>query len=100
MPPIPSHRFPTCACPLPHTQRDCWTVAFGHAFNAHDRIVGAGYDNGDVKLFDLRAMALRWETNLKNGVCSLQFDRKDIEMNKVVIDATRRRTEIGGKRRG
>jgi len=65
-------------------KRDCWAVAFGHAFNASDRIVGAGYDNGDVKLFDLRAMALRWETNLKNGVCSLQFDRKDIEMNKLV----------------
>ena len=60
-------------------------MTFGHAFNAQDRVVGAGYDNGDVKLFDLRAMALRWETNLKNGVCSLQFDRKDIEMNKVRV---------------
>ena len=28
----------------------------------------AGYDNGDVKLFDLRTMSLRWETNVKNGV--------------------------------
>lgn len=65
--------------------RDCWTVAFGHAFNVHDRCVAAGYDNGDVKLFDLRAMALRWETNVKNGVCSLEFDRKDIEMNKLVV---------------
>jgi len=30
--------------------------------------VCAGYDNGDVKLFDLRTMGLRWETNVKNGV--------------------------------
>lgn len=30
----------------------------------------AGYDNGDVKLFDLRNMSLRWETNIKNGVRS------------------------------
>ncbi|XP_071963402.1 dynein axonemal assembly factor 10-like [Antedon mediterranea] len=65
-------------------KRDCWTVAFGHAFNQSDRCVAAGYDNGDIKLFDLRAMSLRWETNVKNGVCSLEFDRKDINMNKLV----------------
>ena len=40
----------------------------GHAYNIHDRCVAAGYDNGDIKLFDLRAMSLRWETNVKNGV--------------------------------
>lgn len=40
----------------------------GHAFNVHDRCVAAGYDNGDIKLFDLRKMALRWEHNLNNGV--------------------------------
>jgi len=64
-------------------KRDCWTVAFGNSFTQDDRVVAAGYDNGDLKLFDLRAMALQWETNLKNGICSLQFDRKDIEMNKM-----------------
>ncbi|XP_041352610.1 WD repeat-containing protein 92-like [Gigantopelta aegis] len=67
------------------TKRDVWAVAFGHAFNQHDRCVCAGYDNGDVKLFDLRAMALRWETNVKNGVCCVEFDRKDINMNKLVV---------------
>ncbi|KAA0183513.1 Protein phosphatase 3 regulatory subunit B beta [Fasciolopsis buskii] len=67
-----------------NNRRDCWTVAFGHAYNCQDRCLAAGYDNGDVKLFDLRAMKVRWETNVKNGVCSLQFDRKDIEMNKLV----------------
>ena len=47
-----------------------WTinVCTGHAYNDQDRCVAAGYDNGDVKLFDLRAMSLRWETNVKNGV--------------------------------
>lgn len=40
----------------------------GHAFNDQDRCVCAGYDNGDIKLFDLRNMSLRWETNVKNGV--------------------------------
>ena len=40
----------------------------GNAFNAHERCVCAGYDNGDIKMFDLRTMGLKWETNVKNGV--------------------------------
>ncbi|XP_033734571.1 WD repeat-containing protein 92-like [Pecten maximus] len=64
-------------------KRDCWTVAFGHAYNQSDRCVCAGYDNGDIKLFDLRNMQLRWEKNVKNGVCGVEFDRKDISMNKL-----------------
>lgn len=48
--------------------RDCWAVAFGNSFNDAERIVVAGYDNGDLKMFDLRTMSLRWECNLKNGV--------------------------------
>ena len=55
--------------------RDCWTVAFGNSFNAEERVVAAGFDNGDVKLFDLRNMKLQWSTNVSNGVCGLQFDR-------------------------
>jgi len=50
------------------TKRDCWAVCFGNAFNSNERVVCAGYDNGDVKLFDLRTMSIRWETNIKNGV--------------------------------
>lgn len=30
-------------------------------------------------------MSLIWETNVKNGVCDIQFDRKDIPMNKMVV---------------
>lgn len=65
--------------------RDCWTVAFGNSFNDEERCIAAGYDNGDVKLFDLRANAMRYETNVSNGVTSIEFDRKDIEMNKMVV---------------
>lgn len=63
-----------------------WNVSWfpGNAYNQEERVVCAGYDNGDIKLFDLRNMSLRWETNIKNGVCSLEFDRKDISMNKLV----------------
>lgn len=63
---------------------DCWTVAFGNSYNNDERCICAGYDNGDVKLFDLRTNTLRWDTNLMNGVCHLEFDRKDIKMNKLV----------------
>ena len=43
----------------------------GNAYTPHERCVCAGYDNGDIKLFDLKTMSLRWETNVKNGVSVL-----------------------------
>lgn len=62
---------------------ECWATAFGNAYNSEERCVALGYDNGDLKLFDLRQNCLKWETNLKNGVCSIEFDRRDVEMNKL-----------------
>lgn len=64
---------------------DCWGVCFGNAFNSEERCLVAGYDNGDVKLFDLRMNSLKWDTNLGNGVCGLEFDRPDINMNKLAV---------------
>jgi len=66
------------------TVRDCWACCLGNSYNDEERVAVAGYENGDVKIFDLRMNALRWETNVRNGVCSLQFDRSDIEMNKLL----------------
>ncbi|XP_011504041.1 PREDICTED: WD repeat-containing protein 92 [Ceratosolen solmsi marchali] len=66
------------------SRRDCWTVAFGNSYNCEERCVTAGFDNGDIKMFDLRMMTLKWETNLKNGVCCIEFDRRDVAMNKLV----------------
>lgn len=43
----------------------------GNSYNTEERCVCSGYDNGDVKLFDLKTMSLRWETNIKNGVSFL-----------------------------
>jgi hypothetical protein len=40
----------------------------GNSYNSEERIVCSGYDNGDIKMFDLKTMSLRWETNVKNGV--------------------------------
>lgn len=67
------------------TPADCWTVAFGNSYNNAERCICAGYDNGDIKMFDLRTMTLKWDTNVRNGVCHLQFDRKDIRMNKLGV---------------
>jgi WD40 repeat protein len=67
------------------TARDCWSVCFGNSFNDSERTVVCGYDNGDIKLLCLKTNKLIWETNVSNGVVGLQFDRKDIEMNKLVV---------------
>ncbi|EDW19071.1 dynein axonemal assembly factor 10 [Drosophila mojavensis] len=66
-------------------RRDCWALAFGNTFNAEERLIAAGYDNGDLKLFDLRAMGVRWEATIRNGICGLEFDRRDIPMNKLAV---------------
>lgn len=74
--------------------RDCWTVAFGNSYSDEERCIAAGYDNGDVKLFDLRSNSMRYETNVGNGVTNIEFDRKDIEMNKMAITTLESRFRV------
>ena len=50
----------------------------GNAYNQEERYVCAGYDNGDLKMFDLRMMSVKWETNLKNGVRLLSWSRNSV----------------------
>lgn len=52
-------------------KRDCWAVAFGNSYNSEQRVVCAGYDNGDIKMYDLKTNSIRWEANVKNGVSKL-----------------------------
>lgn len=76
------------ACMQPkegETKRDAWAVAFGNCHSESSRMLVSGYDNGDLKMFDLRSMKLFWEKAMPNGICSVQFDRKDIEMNKLLV---------------
>lgn len=63
---------------------DCWAVTFGNCYNDQERVLAAGYDNGDIKIFDLRTNYLQWDHNVQNAVCGLQFDRRDAMMNKLV----------------
>ena len=43
---------------------DCWDVKFGNSYNSDERVIAAGYDNGDLKIFDLNKNELLWDTNL------------------------------------
>ena len=64
---------------------ECWSVAYGGCFNREERNLGIGYDNGDIKLYDLRMDKLIYGENLKSGVCSIEFDKKNIPINKMVV---------------
>merc|ERR1719384_1076513 len=65
--------------------RDCWSVSFGNSYNAQNRMIAAGYDNGDVKILDLRTNKVYYETNVRNGVCCIEFDRNNIKLNKMIV---------------
>eukprot|EP00755_Sulcionema_specki_P004657 Sspe_Gene.30630::Locus_15138_Transcript_1_3_Confidence_0.600_Length_1326::g.30630::m.30630 len=78
----------------PDKARDCWTVAFGNSHSPTERVVAAGYDNGDVKLFDMRTRRMLFEFNISNGVCYLAFDRPDIEMNKLIVSTLEGRIRV------
>ncbi|CAG8444927.1 5143_t:CDS:2 [Funneliformis mosseae] len=46
---------------------DAWCVAFGNAWNNEERVVAIGYDNGEVKLFDLKTMSILSELTISSG---------------------------------
>ncbi|XP_043911889.1 dynein axonemal assembly factor 10 [Protopterus annectens] len=66
------------------TKRDCWTVAFGELLRNEKRVGCSGHDHGVIKILPYRHMALHWPTSILNCVCWVEFDRKDINMNKLV----------------
>jgi len=74
--------------------RDCWSVCFGDSYNAQHRMVAAGYDNGDVKILDLRTNKMFFEDNVKNGVCSVEFDRRNIKINKLIVSTLESRYRV------
>lgn len=77
-------RAVACMQPLNgNPTQDCWTVAFGNSSNSTSKIVAAGFDNGDIKIFDLRAMSIHWETHVSTGVCSLAFDSSTDDIKKL-----------------
>ncbi|KAG0228682.1 hypothetical protein BGW41_003360 [Actinomortierella wolfii] len=68
---------PVCTMiPKKGYEQDIWTIAMGNATSADDLYVAAGYDNGDIRVFDLRAAKPVFETNVAHGICSLEFDKR------------------------
>mmetsp|Transcript_19023 Transcript_19023/g.24840 ORF Transcript_19023/g.24840 Transcript_19023/m.24840 type:complete len:346 (+) Transcript_19023:53-1090(+) len=64
---------------------DCWSVAFGNSFSDKERCIAAGFDNGDVKVFDLRKNSVLWEFNCERaGISGLEFKKKTEEMDILV----------------
>ena len=64
---------------------ECWSVAFGGCFNREERNLSIGYDNGDIKIYDLRIDKLLYGENVKSGICSVEFDKKNIPINKMAV---------------
>eukprot|EP01102_Stenamoeba_stenopodia_P016938 TRINITY_DN5991_c0_g1_i3.p1 TRINITY_DN5991_c0_g1~~TRINITY_DN5991_c0_g1_i3.p1 ORF type:complete len:251 (-),score=35.49 TRINITY_DN5991_c0_g1_i3:20-772(-) len=64
---------------------DCWAVCFGNSTNDSDRCVYAGYDNGDLRLFDLRASKQRARANIGNGICSIACDDKYTQSGPLLV---------------
>ncbi|CAO3568923.1 unnamed protein product [Mortierella alpina] len=70
-------------------RHDVWCVALGGAgaaasSGADDLMVVAGYDNGDVRAVDLRMGKTVFETNVKHGVCAVEFDRRQGHVGSLV----------------
>lgn len=71
---------------------EVWCVALGRpgseadttGTSADDMLVVAGYDNGDLRVVDIRAGQPVFETNLKHGICSVEFDRRQGRANGLV----------------
>ena len=51
-------------------KRDCWSVSHS---GPDSKLIAAGFDNGDIKVFDVRATKLLWETSLSRGVSNLNL---------------------------
>jgi hypothetical protein len=45
-----------------------YIIPLGNAWNNEERVVAVGYDDGEVKLFDLKAMSILSELTISSGV--------------------------------
>lgn len=66
---------------------ECWAVCWGGCTGGPAGTICCGYDNGDIKLFDLGTMQLITERNVDYGICGLACDRRDIRINKLLVAA-------------
>jgi WD40 repeat protein len=55
-------------------EKDIWAVAYGQLKGLH-KVIVIGYENGDIKLFDVNGAQYLWQIQVKDGICSIDFDR-------------------------
>ena len=65
-------------------RRDCWAVSSLES----GEFVAAGYSNGDIRVFDIKAGKVYWETSLPMGVTSLQFTGSKGEKLDMLVAST------------
>jgi len=54
-------------------KKDCWSVSA----SSNGKYIASGFNNGDVRIFDITAGKVFWETTLPRGVTSLHFTTGD-----------------------
>lgn len=62
--------------------KDIWAVAFG-VLKGH-RVIAVGYENGDIKLFSVDTAQYIWESQLKGGICAIDFDKERLCVSTLV----------------
>lgn len=72
------------------TRKQCWSVCQTHTDEEGDTnqsyYVAAGFDNGDIKVFDVRNSKIAWETSLSRGVSKLSIlSRNGDSKNETVL---------------
>lgn len=71
-----------------NSSHDCWAVAFANSYDRIERCVCAGFENGDIWVYDLCARRIRWQSNVRNGVCGLEANNKYGRLEKLVASTT------------
>eukprot|EP00088_Acartia_fossae_P008500 TRINITY_DN1405_c0_g1_i15.p1 TRINITY_DN1405_c0_g1~~TRINITY_DN1405_c0_g1_i15.p1 ORF type:complete len:335 (-),score=57.98 TRINITY_DN1405_c0_g1_i15:64-1068(-) len=72
-------------------RKQCWTVASSaHEDHSTSNYITAGFDNGDIKVFDVRNSKIAWETSLSRGVSKLSIlsGREDDSQKSVLVAGT------------
>lgn len=54
-------------------RKQCWSVCQSqpNSEDSQEHFVAAGFDNGDIKVFDVRNSKIAWETSLSRGISKL-----------------------------
>ncbi|KAI8646275.1 WD40-repeat-containing domain protein [Parasitella parasitica] len=56
--------------------KDIWAVAYGQLEG--EKVIAVGYEDGDIKLFHVNGSQYLWETHVKDGICSVEFNNGKI----------------------